>query len=131
MSERSILSSDLIAQPALAAMQSYHADIVAELKSALEHNPIVIVGMATNPSCRKARQALDEAGIAYKYLEYGGYLSQWRRRLAIKLWSGWPTFPQVFVHGALIGGNRDLRAALADGSLRQRLENNTQVPVVP
>ena len=37
---------------------------------------------------------------------------------AIKLWSGWPTFPQVFVDGTLIGGEDLTKAALADGSLK-------------
>ena len=46
--------------------------------------------------------------------------SEWKKRLAIKLWSGWPTFPQVFVRGTLIGGEELTKAALADGTLRQR-----------
>ena len=44
-----------------------------------------------------------------------------KKRLAIKLWSGWPTFPQVFVRGVLIGGNDETRRAIADGSLKARL----------
>ena len=45
----------------------------------------------------------------------------WRERLAIKLWSGWPTFPQVFVKGALIGGFQELKGKLDDGSLKTEL----------
>jgi glutaredoxin-related protein len=67
------------------------------------------------------RQALDEAGVPYSYLEYGSYFSKWGERLAIKLWSGWPTFPQVFVNGTLIGGEDLTKAALADGSLKSSL----------
>jgi monothiol glutaredoxin len=67
------------------------------------------------------RQALDAAGVAYKYLEYGSYFSKWRERLAIKLWSGWPTFPQVFVRGTLVGGEDLTKQALADGSLKALL----------
>jgi glutaredoxin-related protein len=37
------------------------------------------------------------------------------------MWSGWPTFPQVFVKGALVGGAADLEAALADGSFKALL----------
>ena len=33
------------------------------------------------------------AGIDFYYLEYGSYFSQWHRRLALKMWTGWPTFP--------------------------------------
>jgi monothiol glutaredoxin len=34
----------------------------------------------------------------------------WKKRLAIKLWTGWPTFPQIFHKGVLIGGAKDLEA---------------------
>jgi glutaredoxin-related protein len=45
----------------------------------------------------------------------------WKQRLAIKMWSGWPTFPQVFVRGVLVGGFEDTRKALEDGSLKKLL----------
>jgi monothiol glutaredoxin len=41
-------------------------------------------------------------------LSYGNYFSKWKQRLAIKLWSGWPTYPQIFIDGKLIGGCDDL-----------------------
>jgi len=68
------------------------------------------------------RKALDEAGIRYEYLELGNYLGRWRERLAVKLWTGWPTFPQVFVHGTFVGGNDLTRAAIADGTFRRLLD---------
>ena len=34
----------------------------------------------------------------------------WRKRLALKMWTGWPTFPMIFVDQQLIGGNSDLKA---------------------
>src|SRR5438046_10541438 len=64
--------------------------------------------MRQNPFPKKARKLLDEAGLAYKYLEYGSYLGEWRRRLALKMWTGWPTFPMVFVKGVLkVAGPRE------------------------
>mgnify|MGYP000729961540 CR=1 FL=1 len=87
----------------------------------VRRDAVVVVGMAQNPFVKKARQALTEAGVPFTYLEFGSYLKAWKERLAIKMWSGWPTFPQVFVRGTLIGGNDETRAALADGSFKQRL----------
>ncbi len=101
---------------------AFHADVVSEVSTAVSRDAVVVVGMATNVFCRRARKALDEAGIAHTYLEYGGYASKWRPRLAIKMWSGWPTFPQVFVKGVLIGGCTELQAALASGDLKRWLE---------
>ncbi|MNR59923.1 hypothetical protein D3C85_1812870 [compost metagenome] len=49
------------------------------------------------------------------YLEYGSYLSQWRRRTALKMWSGWPTLPMVFINGALVGGFQDLKKLVDSG----------------
>jgi monothiol glutaredoxin len=121
MTLRPSLDSSRIAPLALEKMGAFHQATIREIESAIASNDVVVVGMAGNPHVRKARKGLDDAGIAHTYLEYGGYLSEWRRRLAIKLWSGWPTFPQVFVKGVLLGGEVLTRAALADGSLRERL----------
>lgn len=115
------LESGRIAPAALERMAAFHADVVREVEQAIEQDPVVVVGMAQNPHVKNVRRALDAAKVSYRYLEYGSYFSQWRRRLAIKLWSGWPTFPQVFVRGALLGGEDLTIAALGDGSLQRKL----------
>ncbi|RMF12664.1 MAG: glutaredoxin [Candidatus Dadabacteria bacterium] len=73
--------------------------------------------MAVNPHVARARKALKRAGIEYHYLEYGDYFRQWRRRLAIKMWSGWPLFPMVFVNGVLVGGADETEALIRSGEL--------------
>jgi monothiol glutaredoxin len=118
---RPVLADDSKSDTVRAQMAAFHPDVIAEVTRAVEGDPVVVVGMAKNPHVSKARAGLKAAGIEFTYLEYGGYTSQWQRRLAIKLWSGYPTFPQVFVRGVLIGGNRELQAMLADGSLATRL----------
>jgi monothiol glutaredoxin len=85
-----------------------HRDIVEEVMKAVEENTVVVIGMGQNPHCKKARQFLDRKRINHKYLEYGNYLNTWRRRNALKMWTGWPTFPMVFIRGMFIGGNSDL-----------------------
>jgi glutaredoxin-related protein len=99
-----------------------HADIVQEVRQAIEVNSVVVVGMAQNPFPRKARKMLDALGTSYVYLEYGNYLSGWRRRNALKMWTGWPTFPMVFVNGVLIGGATDLRRLIDSGEFAKMLE---------
>jgi glutaredoxin-related protein len=51
-------------------------------------------------------------------LEYGSYFSDWRKRNALKLWTGWPTFPMVFVDGVLVGGDSNVKDLLTSGELR-------------
>jgi glutaredoxin-related protein len=101
---------------------NYRNDIVKEVETAVAGNDIVIVGMRYNPWPKKARKMLDDAGFRYKYLEYGSYLREWRRRLALKMWAGWPTFPMVFVKGVLVGGATDLDKLVASGELKEMVE---------
>ena len=96
-----------------------HADTLGEVQQALARHAVVVVGMAQNPFCRKARKALEAAGVAFHYIEIGSYLSQWRRRNALKMWTGWPTFPMVFVKGQLLGGAEDLARLIDSGELRR------------
>ena len=77
--------------------------------------------MAQNPYPRKARKALAAAGVPYHYLEYGSYLSLWRQRNALKMWTGWPTLPMVFVKGVLVGGADDLVRLIDSGELKRLL----------
>ncbi len=106
--------------PAIRArIAAYRADIVQEVEAAIAANDIVVVGMRQNPWPKKARRLLDAAGLKYRYLEYGSYFSDWRRRLALKLWTGWPTFPMVFVKGVLVGGASDLARLIESGELKQ------------
>ena len=98
-----------------------HADIVHNVQAAAGSNPVLVVGMRGNPHCRRARAALGAAGIAHHYLEYGSYLSAWRQRNALKMWTGWPTFPMVFVKGSLVGGAIDLQRLIDSGELKRLL----------
>jgi glutaredoxin-related protein len=98
-----------------------HADVVAQVQAAVAANPVVVVGMRQNPYPRKARRMLDSLGMQYTYLEYGSYLSEWKRRLALKMWTGWPTFPMIFVNGTLIGGAQELAHLIEGGEFATML----------
>jgi len=100
-------------------ISGYRANILKEVQDAIAANGIVVVGMRMNPWPRKARKLLDAAGLAYQYLEYGSYVGEWRPRLALKMWSGWPTFPMVFVKGVLVGGAQDLERLINSGELKK------------
>lgn len=115
-----------IAPEAQRQMADFHADTVREVEQAVARSPVVVIGMAQNPFVKKVRKALQAAGVQFEYLEYGSYFSGWKQRLAIKLWSGWPTFPQVFVRGVLLGGESLTSAAIADGSLQRMLQDSSR-----
>lgn len=114
---RQILDETQI-HPAIRQFVSAHfRDTVQEVQTAIAQHRVVVVGMAGNPVVTKARRLLDEQGLDFRYLEYGSYFNQWRRRNALKMWTGWPTFPMVFVDGVLVGGYQDLKALADSGGL--------------
>ena len=118
---RSVLDEAHIHPAIRQSITDNNADIVREVQAAIAANPVVVVGMAQNPFPRMARKALDASGTPYQYLEYGSYLSQWRRRNALKMWTGWPTFPMVFVKGTLIGGAGELKCLISSGEFSRML----------
>ena len=119
---RPILDESRIHPAVREKVATNRVDIVREVEAAIAANAVVVVGMRQNPAPRRARGVLDAAKIPYQYLEYGSYLSEWRRRNALKMWSGWPTFPMVFVKGALIGGADDLEKLIASGELAKMVK---------
>jgi monothiol glutaredoxin len=118
---RSILDETHIHPAVRDKVAANHADFVREVIEAVAANDIVVVGMSQNPFPKKARRLLDEAKLEYKYIGHGSYLSGWRRRNALKMWTGWPTFPMVFVRGVLVGGADDLERLIVRGDLAQLL----------
>jgi len=114
---RLILDESRIHPAIREVIANHQRDIVEEVATAVDRHDIVVVGMAQNPSPKKARKLLDGAGLPYHYLEYGSYFNTWRRRNALKLWTGWPTFPMIFVKRQFIGGADDLERLLAAGEL--------------
>jgi monothiol glutaredoxin len=118
---RSILDQAQIHPAVRDRVAGNHADIVAEVQAAIAAHDVVVVGMAMNPFPKKARRALAAAGVAHRYLEYGSYFGDWHRRNALKMWTGWPTFPMVFVKGTLVGGATDLQKLIDSGELKRML----------
>lgn len=115
---RDVLPDDKVAPEAARQRNAFHADYVAEVKAAVAKNRVVIVGMAQNPVVKNAKKLLQEKGIAFTSIDHGSYLSGYRRRLAIKMWAGFPTFPMCFVDGVLIGGFSELKPLVESGGLK-------------
>lgn len=102
----------------------YQSPLVQAVQAAVAAHDVVVVGMAMNPFPKRARKLLDAAQQPYTYLEYGSYVSQWYERSALKMWTGWPTFPMIFVKGTLIGGADDLKKLTDSGELVKLLSTS-------
>ncbi len=118
---RAILDETSIHPSIRDAISSSHRDVVEEVQAAVAAHPLVVVGMKQNPFPRRAKKLLRTQGVDFHYLEYGSYLSEWRPRTALKMWTGWPTFPMIFVKGTLVGGASDLAKLMASGELKSLL----------
>ena len=113
---------ELHIHPAIRQTVSEHfRDTVQEVQTAIGQHRIVVVGMSGNPVVSKARKLLEEKKLDFTYLEYGSYFNQWRRRTSLKMWTGWATFPMIFVDGSLIGGYQDLKALVDSAELSRLL----------
>jgi monothiol glutaredoxin len=119
--DRLVLSADCIHPAIQTDIETRFRDTLNEVTAAVKSNDIVVVGMAQNPHCKRARKYLDNANKTYAYLEYGSYFKEWPRRLTLKMWSGWRTFPMVFVKGTLIGGASDLQKLIDSKELNKLL----------
>jgi monothiol glutaredoxin len=120
---RQVLPESQIHTAVRGKVANLHADIVREVQTAVAKNAVVVVGLGMSPPGKKARAALSANGVEYVYLEYGNYFNSWRRRNALKMWTGWPTFPMVFVKGTFVGGASDLQALINSGELETLLAN--------
>ena len=120
---RSVLNEAQIHPAIREKVTGHQSAIVQEVQDAVAANPVVVIGMKQNPFPGKAIKLLEARGLAFKYLQYGSYFGSWRRRNALKMWTGWPTFPMVFVKGVLVGGAEDLARLAANGELDAMLKN--------
>ena len=119
---RPILAEAAIHPAIRQRIAEHHLSVIERVQQAIAQHAVVVVGLSGNPFVGKARKALAAAGVAHEYIEFGSYFSQWRLRNALKMWTGWPTFPMVFVRGTLVGGADDLRRLIDSGELSTLLK---------
>lgn len=114
---RYILDESKIHPRIRSTVSDNHRDFVESIIEAVDSNDIVVIGMGINPACKNACKQLTQKNLDYKYLEYGNYFKDWRKRNALKMWTGWKTFPMVFVNGTLVGGAADLHRLIKSNEL--------------
>ncbi|GAB2190287.1 Grx4 family monothiol glutaredoxin [Sessilibacter sp. MAH2] len=90
-----------------------------KIKNQIASNPVILYmkGIPEAPECgfsKAAVAALKSANIEFAYVNV--LKSPFIRERLPKI-SNWPTFPQLFVHGELIGGSDIICDMVADGSL--------------
>jgi monothiol glutaredoxin len=115
------------------------SDLREQIQKVIDDEPVTLFmkGTPTFVMCGnsdRALRALQEAGAPVTAV---AVLPDPRTRQELSGISGWPTIPQVFVRGELIGGADIVEELLASGELRQTLDEKlgpdreTTVKTVP
>tara|TARA_Y100000590_G_scaffold93439_2_gene105864 strand:- start:8507 stop:8827 length:321 start_codon:yes stop_codon:yes gene_type:complete len=97
-------------------------DIKEELKDQINSNPILLYmkGSPDSPQCgfsSRATQLLISCGKPFSFVDI---LSNPEIRASLPEVSSWPTFPQLFIKGELVGGS-DIMMEMHDSGELQKL----------
>lgn len=102
-------------------------DTLERIKQQIEDNPIILYmkGNPEAPQCgfsARAVQALESCGVDFASIDI---LENPDIRQTLPQYANWPTFPQLFVCGELIGGSDIIIELQESGELQQILQNAT------
>ena len=108
------------------ATQTYEVvemDVVERIKSELSSSPVVLFmkGTPDFPQCGFSAQtvaALRALGAEFKHVNI---FEEPEIREALKRYSNWPTYPQLYVKGELVGGCDIALEMYRSGELRKLL----------
>ena len=100
------------------------SDTNARLSQIVESNDVVLFmkGTPLFPQCGFSSRAvaiLDHCGVAYESVDV---LQDMDIRQGIKEFSDWPTIPQLYVKGEVVGGSDIMMEMYQAGELQQLLD---------
>jgi monothiol glutaredoxin len=98
-------------------------DVTERIKQQLAENPVILYmkGSPDFPQCGfsgRAVQILEHCGVEYAYVNI---FEDPELREGLKVFSHWPTFPQLYINGELIGGSDIMLELFESGELQKRL----------
>lgn len=98
-------------------------DTIERIKQQISQSPIVLYmkGSPANPQCgfsARASQALQACGVSFEHVDV---LANPDIRQELPKYANWPTFPQLYVKGELIGGCDIILEMYQTGELQRLL----------
>ena len=105
--------------------QSSQDQIINEIKSQIQNNNILLYmkGSPQMPQCgfsATATKILMRCGVEFAYINI---LENPQIRATLPQVANWPTFPQLYIKGELVGGSDIIQEMFDDGELQQMLKN--------
>jgi monothiol glutaredoxin len=100
-------------------------EVMEKIKQTVSENPIVIFmkGTPDFPQCgfsMRTAEALKACNVDFAFVDV---LAEPEIRSTLPAFSNWPTFPQVFINGELIGGCDILLELYQNGELQKLVQN--------
>jgi len=94
-------------------------DILETIKKQIEENPIIIYmkGSPDQPQCGFSARAVQSLMSCGKRFAYVDILANPDIRTNLPKYANWPTFPQLWVKGELVGGCDIITEMEANGEL--------------
>ena len=98
-------------------------EAIERIKDQVQSNPVLLYmkGTPAFPQCGfsgRAVQILEQCGVEFAYVNI---FEDPEIRENLKTYSNWPTFPQLFVKGELLGGSDIMLEMFNSGELQQKL----------
>jgi monothiol glutaredoxin len=102
-------------------------DIIETIKEQIANNTVLLYmkGSPNAPQCgfsAKASQALMQCGEKFAYVDI---LQNPEIRANLPKYANWPTFPQLWVGGELVGGSDIITELFASGELQTQVKEAT------
>jgi monothiol glutaredoxin len=99
-------------------------DVIDTIKEQIESNDVLLYmkGSPNQPQCgfsQRASQAVMACGKRFAYVDI---LSNPEIRASLPAYANWPTFPQLWVKGELIGGCDIIAEMYESGELQTELD---------
>lgn len=99
-------------------------DVNARIEDQLKSSDVLLYmkGTPDFPQCGFSGQAIAALKAIGKPFSYVNIFEDPEVREGLKVYSNWPTFPQLYVKGELIGGSDIMIEMYNSGELKQLLE---------
>jgi len=99
-------------------------DVMDKIKHTIEDNPVVLFmkGTPDFPQCGFSMRTAEALKACHTDFAYVDILAEPEIRSNLPKYSNWPTFPQVFVNGELIGGCDIIMELFQKGELQTMME---------
>ncbi|QCI24279.1 Grx4 family monothiol glutaredoxin [Buchnera aphidicola (Muscaphis stroyani)] len=96
-------------------------NVVEKIKNQIKNNIILIYmkGNPQSPSCGFSAQAVKALSFCGEKFAYVDILKNQDIRIELPKYANWPTFPQLWVDGELIGGCSIILEMLHNGQLQK------------